>query len=180
MKDYIMDKAREVPKPSPWVKLDGSAPVPYKRRKKAVELIPCDNCGKMVEKPRRDALRNVHNFCSRACGYDFKRVAYSAKCEWCGEDFTYRKGQGRYCSRECDQSYRAAHPESFNRRGREAVATCANCKKEFPISPSRLARAARNYCSNACRGEYTRLLHKAHIVLASKIDAIIARARSGQ
>ena len=144
----------------------------------------CAWCNKSIEIPKAK-YKESGNCCSKSCAIKFRNSknpkSFEVKCELCGKEFTtfasrVKKGQGRFCSRECFGKFSAEQNESWRHFHTEKAAknrekyyekihsgeikkvawnkhddvkkTCRNCKKEFVVSYR--DRDVYNYCSKEC------------------------------
>ena len=68
----------------------------------------------------------------------------TAKCDWCGAEYTKINGRQRYCSEKCRSEAR----KDYNRKYfTKRTAECKYCGKVFELGKNRHAR----YCSDECR-----------------------------
>lgn len=85
----------------------------------------------------------------------FDAMPITRECETCGSNFEaypyqIKKGNARYCSRECyykDRDYKSGsdHPQ-WNR----IECTCGHCGKKFFKTPSVVAKGEAQHCSREC------------------------------
>jgi hypothetical protein len=77
---------------------------------------PCTQCGRLVHWPEK-RLRPKHFVCSPECArrayYPNHRPAVVRACASCGEQFTPKRGDARFCSIACKQrAYRIRSQET--------------------------------------------------------------------
>lgn len=67
-------------------------------------LIPCRQCGKLIERKRSQLASGRNSFCSRACSSAYRRTGHTVPCHWCGAP-TYkapsRLTEQNFCSAGC-------------------------------------------------------------------------------
>ena len=125
--------------------------------------VPCENCGKITKKKPHIFKKNKHNFCSRACQYDWRlnhggyptkpRRGHNIKCDWCGKDI-YRGpsklNKTNFCSMGCYSKYKI---------DKRPKVTCKQCGKVFgkpksTIKWDKIRRHKLDFCSNTCSEIY--------------------------
>ncbi|MDL2317705.1 HNH endonuclease [Eubacteriales bacterium OttesenSCG-928-A19] len=67
-------------------------------------LIPCAQCGKLIQRKRSHLTGSSNSFCSRACSSAYRRTGLTVPCHWCGAP-TYkapsRLTEQNFCSARC-------------------------------------------------------------------------------
>ncbi len=79
----------------------------------------------------------------------YNRTKVAKICLVCGKAFVVpptRKDTARYCSRECQYLHQMKHKIKFF--------NCAECSKEFSLSPSHASRNKKTFCSMICNGKF--------------------------
>lgn len=97
----------------------------------------CTRCGVTFE----HSFGNHPRFCSAECRWPNARGNRPADCQGCGICFVRRKGEQRYCSRECARKTSAKQ------------ATCLRCGKVFAkkrTPAGHYSSSARMYCGRDC------------------------------
>lgn len=93
---------------------------------------------------------------------------YTLKCENCGKEFTSKKKETRFCSRNCYQDFckRTDCLKGTNTKEKVKV-VCAECGKVELVCPSR----AKKYlcCSTVCLGKYNSKRYNQKITLICPI-----------
>lgn len=70
--------------------------------------------------------------------------------------FRIKRGDGKFCSRECYGKWQSKHYKSENSpswRGGGIKRICQQCGKEFKISPHKINKGYGKFCSIKCRGQ---------------------------
>ena len=124
----------------------------------------CQICGKSFD----DGWHKEQIFCSRICWYIHDHQARQPNpadfvCENCGKPFqkfpgsANMKAKHNFCSRECDNKWRAkggnpsgkTHPE-YN----SVTVNCAYCGNEIIREPYRLRTNPLQFCNMKCHGKW--------------------------
>ena len=123
--------------------------------------VPCDQCGKMLERPPSRVKANKHQFCDKACFDAFQVRRVQVECSVCGITMEVHPSKWKTnkhfacsptCSAELSRRNRIVHFQSADRR----VAACENCGKEFERKPSQMAKYKHSFCGRACKREWQR------------------------
>lgn len=110
----------------------------------------CAECGEMFRTYASwDNSPSPKIYCSPDCSKTALNRKLRRTCEYCGNDFAAPKSTStaKYCSPECAYA------------GRRTVTGCCVCGFEFTIQRCHLRE--RNYCSDDCKREQDRIVHKA-------------------
>ena len=83
-------------------------------------------------------------------------------CQYCGKKFfiipsRIKKGEGKFCSRECSAAYLVGE-NSPSWRGGKIKRVCEVCGKEFYVDPSHVKNGGGRFCCRSCRAIY-KVLH---------------------
>ncbi|WP_404285237.1 RusA family crossover junction endodeoxyribonuclease [Glutamicibacter arilaitensis] len=110
---------------------------------------PCAECGELFrtyDSWENSSSPKIH--CSPVCTQAAMKRKLRRECQHCGNEFEAPKStsEAMYCSMEC--SY----------EGRRTVASCCMCDNEFTIQRCHVRK--RNYCSDECKREQDRIVHK--------------------
>lgn len=117
--------------------------------------VPCDNCGKILERTPKLAAKKKHHFCDQACTVAFNTGQVRPRpsnptdviCEHCGKPYQTipsRLKRTRYCSTACQTTANGLN----NRKSVEIP--CARCGKSMSRQPWDMKHAQMLYCSRAC------------------------------
>lgn len=130
-----------------------------------IETVSCAQCGKefLIRPSRREKSVSGNVFCSPQCAgqHYATTLPHNATCAFCGKSF-HRSPSGlkrrvtEYTYSECyTQAKRAGMSirKPVEWQDSDKVA-CDNCGNLFHLSPSRLQKGERHFCSNKCQGEY--------------------------
>lgn len=102
----------------------------------------CEQCGKRFEAYKSQAKRR---FCTRACGYQWRRDQQRRNCPRCGtEFFTSSDKRKAHCSRECADA------------ARRVDVPCVQCGTLINKPQSLAAHRGNDYCSDECKANYWR------------------------
>ena len=128
--------------------------------------VPCDNCGKPLERTPNRLRDNVHHFCNKRCYGEWATKNRRGNksngwqggpnqviCEQCGISFEKNKGElsrsdHSFCCPECYQEWR---------KGKKRVPPnvwCAHCGLGFRVNSLRLRKTKLFFCSMTCRVAY--------------------------
>lgn len=86
-----------------------------------------------------------------------KKPTATIKCETCGKEFEVenrRKGEARFCSRECLHVWMKTITGEEHWHYRLVNRVCMNCGKEFKCKPAKIKYGEGKFCSRNCQGAY--------------------------
>lgn len=123
--------------------------------------VPCNYCGKTLERFPSRVKDNKHQFCDKACYDDWQRKERDGSdtrpCDICGTPVTRPKSQflsNVACNQECLgkllSKLKIEHWGTANQR----IAICDQCNKEFTRKPNQLKRYGHNFCSRECHYKF--------------------------
>lgn len=143
-------------------------------------LIPCETCGKNIERTRAQLISKPRKYCSIKCTHagrvgenhpNWKGGEIKCVCQFCGKDF-YEKpcrvadGRGRFCSKSCLGKSKTGERNPFygkqSKSGPDSPVwnsveeTCRNCGKLFYVQQNVIDAGRGFYCSKECFIEYHR------------------------
>jgi hypothetical protein len=77
----------------------------FRRNLEPTIKLSCDNCGEDLF--RKQEYGHEHNFCSLTCSleYRYKNQTKESKCERCGNSFTKRHSNHKFCSSKCKREH---------------------------------------------------------------------------
>lgn len=86
------------------------------------------------------------------------RVTILSTCEGCGKEFgarktQVRKGQGRFCSRQCKGKVLSG-PSSPAWQGGDVESVCQGCEKIFLVQKWKVENGEGKFCSRKCKGKW--------------------------
>lgn len=102
------------------------------------KIVPCDNCGKEIE--RYNDKRAVKNFCCCQCEKDYyRKLKPKDTCKQCGKEYIKENKNHMFCSTKCKVKYHSIH-DFFQLK-------CCICGKEY-LGKTR--SHTNHYCSMDC------------------------------
>jgi len=109
---------------------------------------PCLHCGK----PFRDypSQRQSRKFCTKECGYAYRKAQRTRVCKHCGQEFSHRGSDEspKFCSVGC----RAASGRT--------TGTCLDCGASFTVTTTVFGRTKYPACSPECRAAIWRRVRR--------------------
>ena len=132
--------------------------IPELDSRKSRDLIPleCLHCGKTHYRTKNIVLRVLNGnhqntlkngFCSKKCGYDYRKTSRTYSCKICGKSFERipsEVSKNMFCSKSCSAQ--------FNNQYKIIYRKCRNCYEEFHSSQGTRAK----YCSKKCQMKFQR------------------------
>ena len=143
-------------------------------RKKTGIWCKCEECGKIIYKPKKEYERVNHHFCSLTCSkvFIYKSTHEIRLCEYCGKPFECeKKSTQRFCSNSCVNKWqkecgisRGKNSPNFN----SVEKVCETCGKKIYVSKKRLEKSKHFFCSMDCR-KYAKGLQSEESIEKTKI-----------
>lgn len=125
--------------------------------------IPCDNCGKTLDRFPSRVKANKHQFCDKHCYDTWQRQERGSRdtrpCDICKTPVTRpisQFGDHVACSQECHNALMSNLRIDYWGTAKERIGTCSECGKEFVRKPSQLEQYEHSFCSKACKNIFQR------------------------
>lgn len=105
----------------------------------------CKQCGQPY--PYYKSQQDSRQFCTKECGYEYRRRQNERTCEGCGESFRAGHSRQKYCSVTCKSTALTAE------------LTCYTCGVTYR-KPRSQHKAGRTFCSQTCLAAFWRMQRK--------------------
>lgn len=131
----------------------------YRVGKNTLVTVPCDYCGKMLERLPARLEANKHQFCDQTCfgAFQFDRV--QVECSICHNSMEVHPSKVKAnkhfaCSPECNAKLSRDRRIAYFGSADHRIATCEHCGKQFERKPSQLTKYPASFCSRTCKASH--------------------------
>ena len=111
-------------------------------------LVPCNHCGKPVNKKPSQIEKHKTHFCNRECKDAFFNTQVEIVCAVCGKKKMRKKGrvlETNYCSLKC-----AGKAEC------QVETNCTYCGKVIKKPKNTMEIYDKHFCNRSCKGKWAK------------------------
>lgn len=126
-------------------------------------VMPCDSCGKGIERTPWQIKNCKNHFCNRKCKAEWHKKNLSNRvsvpCDHCGKiiertPYYIKILAHHFCDRQCNAAWLEKQTGSLSPHYNSVAVKCEQCGKEIQKPPGRLRRQKRAFCDRDCHYEY--------------------------
>lgn len=126
-------------------------------------VMPCDYCGKKIERTPWQIQNRKNHFCSRKCkgewGKAHPRGRTVVQCAFCGKDierlpYQIKARSNHFCDKQCNARWLEKQTGTLSPHYNSVTVKCDFCGNNITKAPNRLKRNALAFCDRDCHYEY--------------------------